>query len=107
MWYVDKKDYNYNTDVFEYFKKSENNVGRNKEGTYKLYLILNNLTIKYLFLARYHYTGGPVIVDDLPYVTPLAKAVLESADILGYSSRDINGQYHTGCKRQISLSFKK
>lgn len=52
--------------------------------------------IEIFFLGRYHSTGGFMDVDDLPFTTPLADAVIDAANELGYQNKDINGQYYTG-----------
>jgi len=51
-------------DVLEYYRKSEDNL---VDGA-----------------SQYHGTGGPVPVDDVPYINPLSEAFLDAAGSLGY-----------------------
>lgn len=44
----------------------------------------------------YHATGGYLTVTRFPYHPPLSSAILEAGRELGYESRDVNGERHTG-----------
>ncbi len=64
--------------VLPYFIKSEDN--RNA----------------YLAETPYHGKGGYLTVTETPYRTPLASAFVEAGVEMGYSHRDINGEFATG-----------
>ncbi|KAL0867473.1 hypothetical protein ABMA27_008259 [Loxostege sticticalis] len=65
-------------EVLPYFLKSEDNkqLGEMDQG--------------------YHAAGGPLTVAQFPYHPPLSFAIVKAAEELGYPSRDLNGEHHTG-----------
>ncbi|GBP74583.1 Glucose dehydrogenase [Eumeta japonica] len=44
----------------------------------------------------YHATGGPLTVSQFPYHPPLSYAIVKAGEELGYPTRDLNGEMHTG-----------
>ncbi|XP_013147053.1 PREDICTED: glucose dehydrogenase [FAD, quinone] [Papilio polytes] len=44
----------------------------------------------------YHGTGGPLTVSQFPYHPPLSYSIVKAGEELGYKSRDLNGEHHTG-----------
>lgn len=77
-WYKDLNDYNYQRDILRYFKKAENQIG------------------KYISDRKYHSRNGPLIANDLKYVSEMYKAVIAAASDMGYPIRDVNGEFSTG-----------
>ncbi|XP_043591389.1 glucose dehydrogenase [FAD, quinone]-like [Bombus pyrosoma] len=65
-------------DVLPYFLKSEDNRNHNYAKT------------------PYHSTGGYLTVEEPKWHTPLAAAFIQAGKEMGYESRDINGERHTG-----------
>jgi choline dehydrogenase len=65
-------------EVLPYFLKSEDNQQMNEMD------------------RGYHATGGYLTVTQFPYHPPLSYAILEAGRELGYESRDVNGEKHTG-----------
>ncbi|KOB70622.1 Glucose dehydrogenase [acceptor] [Operophtera brumata] len=65
-------------DVLPYFMKSEDNkqVDKMDQG--------------------YHGVGGPLTVSQFPYHPPLSYSLVKAGEELGYESRDLNGEQHTG-----------
>lgn len=88
--------YNYDVDVLEYFKRSENQCGRYKNDCKCNYFATNFDKKKCEILAKNHATGGPLIVNDIPFVSQFGNAVLESARLLGFPIVDLNADHYTG-----------
>ncbi|XP_018568199.1 glucose dehydrogenase [FAD, quinone] [Anoplophora glabripennis] len=44
----------------------------------------------------FHSKGGLLTVSRFPYHPPLSKAILKAGEELGYKTRDLNGNHHTG-----------
>ncbi|KAL4719289.1 hypothetical protein ACJJTC_005162 [Scirpophaga incertulas] len=44
----------------------------------------------------YHSSGGPLTVSQFPYHPPLSYSLVKAGEELGYPSRDLNGERHTG-----------
>lgn len=65
-------------DVLYYFKKSEDNKN------------------PYLARTQYHSTGGYLTIGEAPYHTPLVHAFVQAGVEIGYTNRDINGEYQSG-----------
>ncbi|KAF5269577.1 hypothetical protein FQR65_LT05915 [Abscondita terminalis] len=87
-WVQDHEEYDYDYDILQYFKKSEDYRGTYRSDT------------------KHHSSGGHLPVNDQITETPLASAFLDAAQLLGYPIRDINGRYSTGFMRpQVNVKF--
>ncbi|KAI5642222.1 GMC oxidoreductase domain-containing protein [Phthorimaea operculella] len=45
---------------------------------------------------EYRAQGGPLTVSQFPYHPPLSYSIVKAGEELGYQSRDLNGEQHTG-----------
>lgn len=72
--------------ILPYFKKSE------------------DVQIPDLKTSKYHGTGGPIAVSEIPEITPLADYFLKAGEEIGYKKTDYNGDTQTGfSKTQITV----
>ncbi|KAI4456247.1 glucose-methanol-choline gmc oxidoreductase [Holotrichia oblita] len=77
-WYKDLEGFDYDRDVLTYFKKSENQAG----------IYLND--------SKYHSSNGPLMANDLVFVSELYEAVVRTASDMGFPVRDLNSRFPTG-----------
>uniref|UniRef100_A0A2A4K3J0 Glucose-methanol-choline oxidoreductase N-terminal domain-containing protein n=1 Tax=Heliothis virescens TaxID=7102 RepID=A0A2A4K3J0_HELVI len=75
------------------------NIGWGYEDILPYFLKSEDIRIPEQQYDRYHATGGPLTVEHFAYEQPITKKILEAGEQLGYSIRDVNGEYQTGFTR--------
>ncbi|XP_018332923.1 glucose dehydrogenase [FAD, quinone]-like isoform X2 [Agrilus planipennis] len=82
-WFKNDSNYLYEKHILSYFMKAEDQRGRYKS-------------------SQLHSTGGPLAVDDLPFITPFAQHFLDAVSSLNFSIHDLNGGENRGLWGVIS-----
>lgn len=75
------------------------NPGWAYEDILKYFIKSEDMRIPEHINDKYHGTGGPLTIENFRHEQPITSKIIQAGQELGYTVRDVNGEYQTGITR--------